>query len=231
MNADAKKPSAVRPSNPAVSARSSRSSIVSASSDEMPAIGAPMAAVTATTLSITGGPYDGEQPGAAGGGFGRFVSTIEHPTSDVDATSAVNTRETIRMATLGEHRLPASATGCPHECLTRMMWQSMITSAAIRKLALGFPEAIESSHFDVVDFRVRKKIFATIHPSGKTGVLLHIDPDQRAALAATDPDTYQLRGTALQVVFAKVSAAAYKELITQAWCGTAPKRLVAAYQR
>ena len=105
----------------------------------------------------------------------------------------------------------------------------MITVAQIAKLALAFPEAIESSHFDVRDFRVRKKIFATIHPTGKTGVLLRIDPDQRAALAENEPETYQLRGTALQVVFAKVSVAAYKQLLEQAWRGTAPKKLVAAY--
>src|SRR5262245_43267817 len=105
----------------------------------------------------------------------------------------------------------------------------MLTTATIRKLALAFPEAIESSHFDVTDFRVRKKIFATIHPNGKTGVLLHIDSDQRAALAANDPLTYQLRGSALQVVFERVKPAAYKLLLEQAWRGTAPKRLVAAY--
>jgi hypothetical protein len=105
----------------------------------------------------------------------------------------------------------------------------VITAAQIRRLALSFPEAVESSHFDVADFRVRKKIFATIHPTGKTGVLLRIDPDQRAALAESEPDIYQLRGTALQVVFAKVSVAAYKQLIEQAWRGIAPKKLVAAY--
>ena len=105
----------------------------------------------------------------------------------------------------------------------------MITAAQIRKLALSFPEAVESSHFDVTDFRVKKKIFATIHPSGKTGVLLHIDPDQRAALAENEPETYQLRSTALQVTFAKISVAAYKQLLEQAWRGTAPKKLVAAY--
>ena len=105
----------------------------------------------------------------------------------------------------------------------------MITAAQIRKLALAFPEAVESSHFDVKDFRVRKKIFATIHPTGKTGVLLHIDPDQRAALAENEPETYRLRGTALQVVFAKISVTAYKQLLEQAWRGTAPKKLVAAY--
>jgi hypothetical protein len=60
-------------------------------------------------------------------------------------------------------------------------------------------------------------------------VLLHIDPDQRAALAENEPETYQLRGTALQVGFAKVSVAAYKQLVEQAWRNTAPKKLVAAY--
>ena len=105
----------------------------------------------------------------------------------------------------------------------------MITEAQIRKLALALPEAVESSHFDVKDFRVKKKIFATIHPTGKTGVLLRLDPDQRAALAADEPETFQLRGTALQVVFARISVAAYKALLEQAWRGTAPKKLVAAF--
>jgi hypothetical protein len=105
----------------------------------------------------------------------------------------------------------------------------MVTAAQIRKLALSFPEAEESSHFDVVDFRVRKKIFATIHPGGKTGVLLRLDPDQRAALAASDPATFQLRGTALQVVFARLTVAAYRQLLEQAWRGTAPKRVAAAF--
>ena len=105
----------------------------------------------------------------------------------------------------------------------------MITPAQIKKLALAFPEAVESSHFDVKDFRVKKKIFATIHPSGKTGVLLRLDSDQRSALAENKPGVYTLRGTALQVTFAKVSVSEYKQLLEQAWRGTAPKKLVAEY--
>lgn len=89
------------------------------------------------------------------------------------------------------------------------------------------PQAVESSHFDVADFRVGKKIFATIHPSGKTGVLLRLDPDQRAALAANDPDTFQLRGAALQVVFANITAREYQVLLEQAWRAIAPKKLLA----
>jgi hypothetical protein len=124
---------------------------------------------------------------------------------------------------------PPSLEYVPNDRLTRIIWQTMITTATVRKLALGLPQAVESSHFDVVDFRVRKKIFATIHPSGKTGVLLRLDPDQRAALAANDPETFQLRGTALQITFARITRAQYKELVTSAWAGTAPKRLVAQH--
>jgi hypothetical protein len=106
----------------------------------------------------------------------------------------------------------------------------VITPAKIKQLALAFPEAVQSSHFDVTDYRVKNKIFATVHPTGKTGVLLHIDPDQRAALVDSEPETFQVRGkAALQVVFAKVSVAVYKQLLEQAWRNTAPKKLVAAY--
>jgi hypothetical protein len=38
----------------------------------------------------------------------------------------------------------------------------MITADDFRKLALGFPEAIELAHMHHPDFRVRGKIFATL---------------------------------------------------------------------
>lgn len=66
----------------------------------------------------------------------------------------------------------------------------VITPADVRAFALALPEAVELSHFDGADFQIGKKIFATIHPAGKPGVHLHTDPDQRAALAAGNPETY-----------------------------------------
>jgi hypothetical protein len=96
----------------------------------------------------------------------------------------------------------------------------MITAAQIRKLALALPDAVESSHFDVADFRVGKRIFATIHPGGKTGVLLRLPDELETALAADDPDTFERVGTkghALKVVFARVERKRYEQLLRQAY--------------
>jgi hypothetical protein len=108
----------------------------------------------------------------------------------------------------------------------------MVTAATVRKLALALPEAVEASHFDVADFRVRTKIFATIHPGGKTGVLLRLDSDLCNALAEAEPGTFErvgAKGNALKVVFARVERAQYEHLLVQAWRAIAPKKVVAAY--
>jgi hypothetical protein len=39
-----------------------------------------------------------------------------------------------------------------------------MTSDGFRKLALALPESRESSHQDHPDFRVGKRVFATLHP-------------------------------------------------------------------
>ena len=103
----------------------------------------------------------------------------------------------------------------------------MITAAQIRKLALALPDAVESSHFDVADFRVNKRIFATIHPGGKTGVVLRLPDDLAESLAKTDPETFErvgTRGHALKVVFARVERKQYEQLLRQAHEALLPKK-------
>lgn len=43
----------------------------------------------------------------------------------------------------------------------------MVSVAIARNLALALPEAEEKSHFDIPDFRVKNKIFASIHTEKK----------------------------------------------------------------
>ena len=123
--------------------------------------------------------------------------------------------------------LPASARSAD-----RVYICPVITEAIVRKLALAFPESVESSHFDVADFRVRKKIFATIHPTGKSGALLRLGIDRTATLADAEPETFQSAGGggALIVQFARVGKAHYEHLLEQAWRAIAPKKVLASWE-
>jgi hypothetical protein len=54
-----------------------------------------------------------------------------------------------------------------------------MTPAEFRRLALGFPEAIEGSHMGHADFRVGGKIFATLgYPDERFGVVMLTPQDQ-----------------------------------------------------
>ena len=109
-----------------------------------------------------------------------------------------------------------------------------MNAQAVRKLALALPEAYEDSHFDVADFRVKKKIFATIHPGGKTGVLLRLDPDLCAQLVERDPETFErvgAGGRALKIVFARIERGEYEHLVRQAWEALAPKKRAVGKRR
>lgn len=50
----------------------------------------------------------------------------------------------------------------------------------LRKTALQFPDAVEAPHHEMLSFRVGKKIFATVPPSGEH---VHIFVDQETAEA------------------------------------------------
>src|SRR2546430_14941754 len=67
----------------------------------------------------------------------------------------------------------------------RVRRRRRITLAAVRRLALALPEAVERSHFDVPDFRVRNKIFAAL-PDGDMAVVVKTDPANADALISWD---------------------------------------------
>ena len=52
----------------------------------------------------------------------------------------------------------------------------MITVATARKIILSMPEAEESRHMGHPDFRIRKKIFATLWPDENRAVVKIPDP-------------------------------------------------------
>lgn len=110
----------------------------------------------------------------------------------------------------------------------------MTTAAQWRKLALSLPETEEKSHFGQPDFRVRNKIFAGLSPDGKRGTL-KLGLDAQAIVLESKPEAFSPAAGAwgrkgwTHVVLARVALAELKELVSEAWRLTAPKRLVIAH--
>jgi hypothetical protein len=110
----------------------------------------------------------------------------------------------------------------------------MISQSQYRILALALPEAVESSHFDVIDFRVRKKIFATLREADGRAVV-KLTPDQQALLGETNPGIlapvpggWGSKGWT-QLELAAASEEEARHLLAVAWRNVAPKKLRDAF--
>lgn len=106
-----------------------------------------------------------------------------------------------------------------------------MTADEFRELALGFPEAEESSHMGHPDFRIGGKIFATIGPDGERG-MVKLLPEQQASWTRAEPAAFEPapggwgRNGSTMVIFAAVDDADAREALSAAWKNTAPKRLL-----
>jgi len=61
-----------------------------------------------------------------------------------------------------------------------------MTPDDIRRLALALPEAAEADHFSMPSFRVRGKIFCTIHQD-QPRMMVKLDPEDQRNLAEARP--------------------------------------------
>ena len=109
-----------------------------------------------------------------------------------------------------------------------------MTPAAFQKLALSMPETIASSHFEVPDFRIANKIFATAgRIDGKA--VLRLKPDQQQMLCEAEPDMFAPVDNAwgrkgwTNLVLAKADAKTAKSALWMAWRNTAPRKLLKAH--
>ena len=106
-----------------------------------------------------------------------------------------------------------------------------MTANEFRDLALSLPEAVEASHMNHPDFRVRGKIFATLSPAGDWG-MAKLPPDEQARLVRLEPDVFSPasgawgRSSCTIIQLAGADRLTVKEALMAAWRNTAPKRLV-----
>ena len=105
----------------------------------------------------------------------------------------------------------------------------MATIDDATRIALAMPGAEQSSHFDTVDFRVRKKIFASFPSPGH--VTLRLVPEHARALIAANPETFTPhpgvwgdRGW-IRVVLSRITIEDLNDLVYDSWFRIAPKTL------
>ena len=109
-----------------------------------------------------------------------------------------------------------------------------MTADEFRNLALALPEAVESAHMGHPDFRVRRKIFATLGPKEAWG-MVKLTPELQASYVGAEPEVFQpVKGAwgrqgCTIVHLAEADELTVRQAIIAAWRGTAPKRLVQQY--
>jgi len=100
-----------------------------------------------------------------------------------------------------------------------------------RRLALSLPEAVESSHMNHPDFRVRGKIFATLTGADELCGMVKLTPEQQRWFVQIEPKVFApvkggwgLRG-ATNVNVASATEETLRPALVAAWRNVAPKRL------
>ena len=66
----------------------------------------------------------------------------------------------------------------------------MVKQVDFRRIALGMTGAVEGSHMAHPDFRVDGRIFATLHPDGKRG-MVKLTPDQQREFVDASPSAFE----------------------------------------
>jgi hypothetical protein len=107
-----------------------------------------------------------------------------------------------------------------------------MSAARFRKAALALPEAIEGAHQGHADFRVGKRVFATLgYPDDAWG-MVKLSPEQQTVVVEAEPDIFRPvpggwgKHGNTNVRLAKADAKTLKSALAKAWQNVAPKSLV-----
>lgn len=110
----------------------------------------------------------------------------------------------------------------------------MINIEQARKAALSLPETEEKPHFHLTSFRVRNKIFATIH-ADKNYMMVKLSAIDQSVFCSYDKDViFPVPGGwgrkgATFINLKKIKEAMFIDALTMAWKTTAPVKLIEKY--
>ena len=107
-----------------------------------------------------------------------------------------------------------------------------MSSSRFRRIALALPGAVEGAHQRTADFRVGKRIFATLgYPDDAWG-MVKLTPEQQSMLVEAEPEIFRPvpggwgKQGYTNVLLAKADATTLKSALTMAWKNVAPKTTV-----
>jgi hypothetical protein len=109
----------------------------------------------------------------------------------------------------------------------------VITAADVRRLIAALPHTEERETWGHPTFRVRDKMFAAMATDGSS-MSVKARPEEQRVLVGSDPEIFSVpayvgRHGWVGIDLARVDPEELRELITEAWRRTAPKRLVRAF--
>jgi hypothetical protein len=106
-----------------------------------------------------------------------------------------------------------------------------VTPDRFRRIALSMPDAVEGQHHGHPDFRRGGRVFASLHPDGKQG-MVRVSPLQQRELLAADQSGFTAangawgRAGCTMVELAAASIAAVRAAMMLAWQEAATARRV-----
>ncbi len=136
--------------------------------------------------------------------------------------------------TFTTHRL-AQRRPCDDQFSRKVMPRARVTFESVRRLALALPGVEEGLSYGTPGFRVRGKFLARLWEDGET-LVVKCGDDERDFRMQSDPETFysteHYRGYPTVLIrLASVKPSVLAEVLEQAWRRSAPKRLVAEFDR
>ena len=108
-----------------------------------------------------------------------------------------------------------------------------VTAAQLKKIALSFPEAVETTSYGKPAFAVGKKFFTRLRPEDNSIVFVVDDMHTRDMMLELDPKTYFITDhykdyPSVLVRMERITQDELCAMLERRWRKIAPKKLVAA---
>jgi len=111
-----------------------------------------------------------------------------------------------------------------------------MSKSRFRKAALAFPDVIEGAHHGHADFRIGKRVFATLGYPDDTWGMVKLTPDQQTMLVDAEPELFRPvpgawgKSGSTNVKLAKIDPVTLRSALEMAWRNVAPKSLLASIE-